>query len=171
VSFRIGDKVVYPNHGVATIEEIRDSSLLGQRMTLLCLRVASNDTKVMVPREKTDEVGIRKLIPPKDVRKLLTALRSHDVDPAEDWKGRYQANADLMRTGEIWEVAKVLKGLAVLSIRKELSDRERRMMEKAHYLVVSEIAEVSGLEEVEISKRVERALTTLKDKVAGNGER
>jgi len=169
VSYRIGDKVVYPNHGVATIEEIRNSSLLGQRTTLLCLRVASNDTKVMVPREKTDEVGIRKLIPSKEVRKLFTALRSNDVDPAEDWKGRYQANADLMRTGEIWEVAKVLKGLAVLSTQKELSDRERRMMEKAHFLVVSELAEVSGEEEPEISKRVDRALGTLMEKASGNG--
>jgi CarD family transcriptional regulator len=167
VSFTVGDKVVYPNHGVAIIEDIRDGADLGQNGDFLCLRVSSNDTLVMIPEEKAKAVGLRKLISKGAVKRLLSTLRSADVDPGDDWKERYQENSDLMRTGEVWEVAKVLKGLTVLSTQKELSDRERRMMEKARYLIVSEIAEAENSVEEKAAARVERALQGLATKVAG----
>jgi len=174
VSFKVGDKVVYPNHGVAGIEEIREGPILGQETDFYALRVTSNETLVLVPTEKALDVGIRRLISKKDVTKLLRQLRSNDVDPGDDWKERYQENSDLMRTGEIWEVAKVLKGLAALSTQKDLSDRERRMMEKAHELVVSEIAQAEEKGEEEVTGRVDKALDTLKGKAEeannnGNG--
>jgi len=165
VSFKVGDKVVYPNHGVAVIEEIREGPILGQETDFFALRVAANETLVLVPTEKVEQVGIRKLISKKEVRKLFGVLRSNDVNPGDDWKERYQENSDLMRTGQIWEVAKVLKGLAVLSTRKELSDRERRMMEKALDLVVSEIAQAEDKADEDIGVRVDKALSTLRSKV------
>lgn len=163
-AFKVGDKVVYPNHGVAVIEELRKGPILGQDTDFYALRVTNNETLVLVPRDKLEEVGIRRLISKKEVKKLFTSLRKNDVDPGDDWKERYQENSDLMRTGEIFEVAKVLKGLAALSTQKDLSDRERRMMEKAHELVVSEIAQSEDKDFEAISDRVEKALDKLREK-------
>ena len=172
MSFKVGDKVVYPNHGVAIIEEIREGPILGQETDFYALRVTSNETLVLVPTDKAKDVGIRRLIGKKDVAKLFRALRANDVAPGDDWKERYQENSDLMRTGEIWEVAKVLKGLAALSTQKDLSDRERRMMEKALDLVITELAQAEEKGNEDVAARVEKALETLKSKVIssnGNG--
>ncbi|MEE9218981.1 MAG: CarD family transcriptional regulator [Acidobacteriota bacterium] len=157
-SFKIGDKVVYPNHGIGVIETIMDRSDDGRNCSFYCLRIHANQSTVMVPTGNTDQVGLRKVVSRKQIDRVFRTLRSGDVSVASDWKGRYQENSDRMRTGSIEEVAQVLKNLALLSQSKSLSYRERKMLDKARYLVVSEIAEVSRQSEEKVEERVDRAI-------------
>jgi CarD family transcriptional regulator len=158
VSFKVGDKVVYPNHGIGVIEEIAERAGDGEDRAFYCLRILANHSTVMVPTSNTDQVGLRKVVSKKEIDRVFRILRTSDVAVAGDWKGRYQENSDRMRTGSIEEVAQVLKNLSLLSQSKSLSYRERKMLDKARYLVVSEIAEVSKLPEAKVEEKVDRAI-------------
>lgn len=165
VTFKVGDKVVYPNHGVALIEEVQKVSIADQTIKCYCLRVASNKAVLKVPTNNTEAVGLRKVIDEKEAQRLMRRLRDTDVATGTDWKERFQENADKMRTGDLRDVVDVLKSLTVLSQQKELSDRERRMLEKARYLLVSELAAAEGLEDKKVEERLDKALATLVKKL------
>ena len=158
MSFKIGDKVVYPNHGIGVIEQIADRPGEGKERSFYCLRILANQSTVMVPITNTDQVGLRKVVTMKEIDRVFRILRASDSASPSDWKGRYQENSDRMRTGSIEEVAQVLKNLARLSQSKSLSYRERKMLDKARYLVISEIAEVSKLPEAKVEEKVDRAI-------------
>lgn len=160
VTFKIGQKVVYPNHGVTVVEKIEKGSIAGVEQTYYHLRLLSNNSKVMVPRENLDLVGLRPLCPTSQIRSLLGVLRDGHIDTYKDWKGRYKQNLDKMKTGDLQEVAKVLKNLRLVSSKKSLSFREKKMYERAKYFIVSEVAHVRKIEETEAEKLVEKALTS-----------
>ena len=131
-----------------------------------CLRVAANKTHVKVPTHNTEQVGLRKVIDEKEAKSLMRKLRDTEVTTGTDWKERFQANADKMRTGAIRDVADVMKTLTVLQGQKDLSDREKRMLEKARYLIVSEMAAAEDLDEEKIGEKIDKALATLLKKLA-----
>lgn len=159
MQFKIGDKVVYPNHGVGVIEQIMNTTNSGENNTFYRLRILSNDSTVLVPTSNTTQVGLRKVLSKKDVDKVFKVLRSAKISITNDWKGRFQENSDKMRTGDIFEVATVLKNLSYLSKSKNLSYRERKMLDKSKYLIVSEIAEVANVPEDQIEAKVEKAVS------------
>jgi len=158
VEFKVGDKVVYPNHGVGVIEEVLRTQAGGIDQAFFRLRIVANGSTVLIPTANTAQVGLRKVLTRKDVDKVFKVLRNGNIDITSDWKGRFQEHSDKMRSGDIYEVAAVLKSLTLLSKSKNLSYRERKMLDKSKYLVVSEIASVSNLEEVEVEQRVDRAV-------------
>ncbi|MEM7246566.1 MAG: CarD family transcriptional regulator [Acidobacteriota bacterium] len=168
--FKVGDKVVYPNHGVALIYEVKSVSVGEDTEECYCLRVASNNTKVMIPLGKADEIGMRKVMDDKEAKRLMRRLRDPDVTTGTDWKERFQENAEKMRTGSIRDVADVIKSLTVLSEQKDLSDREKRMLERARYLLVSEMAAADDSEEDKVEEKVDKALETLVKKMRGDDE-
>jgi CarD family transcriptional regulator len=118
----------------------------------------------MVPRENLDLVGLRPLCPNSQIRSLFTILRDGKIDTYKDWKGRYKQNLDKMKTGDLKEVAKVLKNLRLVSSKKSLSFREKKMYERAKYFIVSEVAHVKKIDENEAEKQVERALVLAMEK-------
>ncbi len=156
---RIGDKVVYPNHGLAVIENINERSLGGQKIQFYNLRIFSNSSLVMIPKTAVLTVGLRKIINDKEVIKLYRILQNGEVDEYDNWMGRYRENLEKMQSGSIFKVAEVLKNLFYLSNQKDLSYREKKMFSKARYLIVSELKEVQELPEPDIEKRLDRALT------------
>lgn len=156
--FGVGDKVVYPNHGVGVIEDIKQREIAGLDQDFYHLRILANETMVMVPVGNSKSVGLRKIFGKTDVRKLFTHLRDHDFEIHNNWKGRYKENAEKMRSGHLFDMADVLKNLMHLSQRKSLSYREKRMYEKAKYLIISEIAMVQGKTEHQVQEDVESAL-------------
>ena len=164
MTFKIGQKVVYPNHGVSVVEKIEKGSIAGLEQTYYHLRLLSNDSKVMVPKENLDLVGLRPLCATTQIRSLLTVLRDGNIDTYKDWKGRYKQNLDKMKTGQLTEVAKVLKNLRLVSSKKSLSFREKKMYERARYFIVSEVAHVKKIEEVDAEKIVEKALSSAMQK-------
>jgi len=158
-SFKIGDKVVYPNHGIGVIEQIQDREFFGQQECFYSLRILANDTMVMVPLANADGVGLRKIIKGVEVDRVMDILRNRGLEQHRNWKGRFKENSNKMRTGSIFEVAEVYKNLAHLSRSKVLSYREKRMLDKARYLLVSEMAVASRSSESLVETRIEEALT------------
>ena len=171
MSFKVGQKVVYPNHGVSMVEKIEQTSIGGLDEMFYHLRLFSNESKVMIPQDNLDLVGLRALNPPKAIRDLFKILQDGNVDTYKDWKGRYKQNLDKMKTGDLEEVAKVLKNLRLVSTKKSLSFREKKMYERAKYFIVSEVAHVQNLDEEKAEKKVEKALeTTIQKRAEANPE-
>lgn len=162
MEFEVGDKVIYPNHGLGVVEKIEEKTILGTTCGFYSLRMASSDTTVLVPLDNVEGVGLRPAILDTEVKKLYLHLGNGRIDNHQNWKGRFKDNSDKMRTGSIRDVIDVLKSLNFLSKSKSLSFREKRMLDRAKFLVVSEISEVTGdsTESVEdkVSKALERCL-------------
>lgn len=158
MTFDVGQKVVYPNHGVSVVEEISSTKLDGTEQTLYHLRLLSNNSKVMVPKQNLELVGLRPLGDDEKIKKLISILEDGNIDTYKDWKGRYKQNLDKMKTGQLMEVAEVLKNLCLVSQKKSLSFREKKMYERAKYFIVSEVAQVRGIDEGEAEELVEQSL-------------
>jgi CarD family transcriptional regulator len=157
VAFEIGDKVIYPNHGLGVIERIETKTIMGTTCGFYQLRMAG-ETTVFVPVDNVDGVGLRRAINDDEVQKLFSLLSDGKIDSHQNWKGRFKDNSDRMRTGSIYDVVEVLKSLMFLSKSKSLSFREKRMLDRAKFLVVSEITEVMGEKTPAIEDKVEKAL-------------
>ncbi|HYG64603.1 MAG TPA: CarD family transcriptional regulator [Thermoanaerobaculia bacterium] len=164
MTFKVGQKVVYPNHGVSLIEKIEPTQIDGVEQTYYHLRLLANNSKVMVPKSNLDLVGLRPLCQNREVRALFEILEDGNIDTYKDWKGRYKQNLDKMKTGRLTDVAEVLKNLRLVSQRKSLSFREKKMYERAKYFIVSEVAHVKAITERESEDLVERALNSSLEK-------
>ena len=158
-SFKVGDKVVYPNHGVGIIEDIQSKEFGGDESKFYALRIIANDSTVLVPTGNTKQVGLRPITRKREISKIYRNLEDGVFAITDDWKGRYQENCQRMRTGAIADVATVFKNLTYLSQSKNLSYRERKMLDKAKYLIVSEIAEVQRADETTVEAQVEKAIS------------
>jgi CarD family transcriptional regulator len=112
----------------------------------------------MVPVGNTASVGLRKVLTKKEIARVLKVLRSPEVATYDDWKGRYQANSEKMRTGDILAVAEVLKSLTILNEAKPLSYRERKMLDRARFLLVSELSEAAAKKAEEMEDTLDQAL-------------
>ncbi len=164
MTFKVGQKVVYPNHGVSLVEKIEAGEMDGNEQTFYYLKLLSNNSKVMVPKANLDLVGLRPLCQTREIRALFEILEDGNIDTYKDWKGRYKQNLDKMKTGRLTEVAEVLKNLRLVSQRKSLSFREKKMYERAKYFIVSEVAHVKNIAEREAEDLVERSLTSSLEK-------
>ena len=156
--FQVGDKVIYPNHGLGVVEQIETKTILGTTCGFYTLRMASSDTTVLVPVDNVASVGVRRAIEDGEVERLYGLLGDGKIDNHQNWKGRFKDNSDRMRTGSVYDVVEVLKSLAYLSRSKNLSFREKRMLDRAKYLVISEISEVVQETTSDVEVRVDRAL-------------
>ncbi len=159
MEFRIGDKVVYPNHGVGIIEEVTSRQVNGAPEEFYMLRIHSNASLVMVPTGNVKNVGLRRIIKRADVEGLFKLLEEDFYEPEADWKDRYKEHSEKMRTGSIFQVAEVLKNLYYLSFKKSLSFREKRMLDRAKQLIITEVATVRGLNEKNVEDQIDKALT------------
>jgi len=157
VAFEIGDKVIYPNHGLGVIERIETKTIMGTTCGFYQLRMAG-ETTVFVPVDNVDSVGLRRAINDDEVQRLFNLLGDGQIDSHQNWKGRFKDNSDRMRTGSIYDVVEVLKSLTFLAKSKSLSFREKRMLDRAKFLVVSEITEVMGEKTPVVEGKVEKAL-------------
>jgi CarD family transcriptional regulator len=159
VAFKIGDRLVYPNHGVGVVERIQESLLDGFPSPCYQLRLMANNSRVMVPVRNSDRIGLRPLTRRNEVGSVFRVLENGEIEPSSDWKGRYKQNLDKMRSGRLTEIADVLKNLSWVQKQKALSFREKKMFERARYLIVSEIAQINGMAENEVEAEVDKALT------------
>ena len=156
--FEVGDKVIYPNQGLGVVERIDTRTIMGTTCGFYSLRMASSDTTVLVPVDNVEDVGLRRAIGDHEVKKLFTLLGNGKIDNHQNWKGRFKDNSNKMRTGSLYDVVDVLKSLNHLSQSKNLSFREKRMLDRAKFLVVTEISEVVNEPCEAIEHRVEKAL-------------
>ncbi len=162
LSFSIGDKVVYPNHGVGIIEQISSRTIGSQVEKFYLLKIKASSLKVMVPFHNVETVGLRRVVRNGEVLKIIEFLSDGKCENAADWKDRFKENSDKMRTGSLLDVAIVLKGLLLLAQAKPLSFREKKMLERSRYLLVSELAMSKNTEEPVIEDLLDRALSKSK---------
>ena len=157
--FRIGDRVVYPNHGVGIVEQIASLTIGTQIEKFYVLSIAASNLKVRVPFHNVVSVGIRPVVRNGEVQKIVEYLSSGECMNAADWKDRFKENSERMRTGSLSDVAAVLKSLLMLAQEKSLSFREKKMLERARYLLVSEMAVSRNCTESLIEQALGKALT------------
>ena len=162
LSFSIGDKVVYPNHGVGIIEQISSRTIGTHVEKFYLLKIKASSLKVMVPFHNVETVGLRRVVRNGEVQKIIEFLSDGKCENSADWKDRFKENSDKMRTGSLLDVAIVLKGLLLLAQAKPLSFREKKMLERTRYLLVSELASSKNVEESVIEDLLDRALTKSK---------
>ena len=162
LSFEIGDKVVYPNHGVGVIEQISSRTIGLNVQKFYLLRIKASSLRVEVPFNNVGMVGLRPVVKNGEVSKILGFLTDGKCDNHADWKYRFKENSDKMRTGSLLEVAIVLKSLLLLAKQKPLSFREKKMLERARYLLVTELAMARNTEESEIEDMLTKALAKSK---------
>lgn len=158
--FKIGERVIYPNQGLGVIEDIQQEAFNGESFKILHLRILANNTLVLVPSSSAEEIGIRKLISERAVKEIFDYMKTGEVEVSMNWKGRYKEHVNLMKSGTILDMVAVLKSLYYLSLIKPLSFREKKMMEKAKELIVSEISEASSLPSTQIERKIIHTLST-----------
>jgi CarD family transcriptional regulator len=158
INFRIGDKVVYPNHGVGVIEQISSRTNGTSVEKFYLLKIKASSLKVMVPFHNVTCVGLRRVIRNGEVQKIVDFLTDGKCQNHADWKYRFKENSEKMRTGSLIDVAEVLKSLLILNQSKPLSFREKKMLERARYLLVSEMALAKNIDEPEVEHLLSKAL-------------
>jgi len=159
MGFRVGEKVSYPNHGVCFVESIEQKQVGDAKVRLYSLRVAANQSSILVPTENADAIGIRKIITSPQCHEVLRFIAKDFNEVETDWKERSRDFLGKLQTGCIFEAADVLKQLTFLTKVKTLSFREKAMLEKAKFLVVSELATVCRESESIVLEKVEKNLS------------
>ena len=160
--FKVGDKVVYPHHGAGTIVKKEKRVVLGEKREYLTIKILHNDMTVQVPSENADKVGLRRVIGEKEVGVVLKALTGVSTEMPKNWNRRFKHNRDKMKTGDILELAEVVRNLALRDREKGLSTGEKQMFVKAKKILVSELMYAKGMDE-------EEAAEWLDDILAGVG--
>ena len=140
MTFRKGDTVVHPEHGAAVIEEVRVKEFLGEKRKYLVLRVVYGDLTVLVPIDSTDQVGLRPCVSKNEVKKILKVLTEDETSVAANWSRRFKNNLEKLHSGDPYEVAEVLRNLAIRDREKGLSAGEKRMITKARQILISELS-------------------------------
>jgi CarD family transcriptional regulator len=158
VEFRIGERVVYPSQGVSVVERIAEEEFGGTKVRCYHLRLLSTDSRVVVPVGNSARVGLRPLAERAVIDRILRRLETGNAGRQTDWKDRYRANLDRIKTGTLDEIVDVLLSLSAVAARKTLSFRERKMYDHARQLLAVEVAEVQGRSADEVVHEVDEAL-------------
>jgi CarD family transcriptional regulator len=158
MNFQIGDKVVYPNQGVGTVENISTRSFGAALEKFYLLRFGGNRMTVMVPLANAANIGLRGVTKDRQISRVLSFLSNGSCNVSPDWKVRYRENVEKMRSGDLLQAAEVLKGLLQLHLEKALSFREKAMLERARHMLVSEIASSRDVPELHATAMLQRAL-------------
>lgn len=156
--FRKGDTVVHPEHGAAVIEELRVREFLGERRKYLVLRVAYGDLTLMVPVESTKAVGIRRVIGKNEVKEVLSVLEQDESTMDDNWNRRFRNNIEKLRSGDIYQLAEVIRDLSIRKRAKGLSAGETRMVVKARRLLILELTCATGGTDDKTEAMIDEAL-------------
>lgn len=159
MAFDVGDKVVYPHHGAAVIERRERRDAFGADREYLVLRLAYGDLTLMVPADNTDEVGLREVINDEEVEEVFAVLRKKEARMPTNWSRRFKNHVEKLKSGDIYQVAEVVRNLALREADKGLSAGEKSMFVKARQVLVSELAFALDIEEEDALARLETTLS------------
>ncbi len=159
MSFQIGDKVVYPNQGVGTVENISTRSFGSAFEKFYLLRFGFSSMTVLVPFSNADNIGLRRVTKDREISRVLSFLSNGFCPVNPDWKARFKENMEKMQSGDLLKAAEVFKALLQLHVDKPLSFREKKMLDRARHMLVSEISIARKTSEVHACAMLQRALT------------
>lgn len=157
--FKVGDKVVYPMHGAGVIEALEEREVLGETRSYYVLKMPIGSMKVMIPMDSVEELGLREVIAPEEVEQVFSVLKEKKSSMSHNWNRRYRANMEKIKSGNVFEVAEVVKNLILRDKEKGLSTGERKMLENARQILISELVLVNDSEEEQIQNQLEGVLT------------
>lgn len=153
--FKVGDKIVYPMHGAGVIEAIEEKVVLGDRRRYYIMRMPCGDMKVMVPMDNVLEIGLRGIVDEDGVHQVFNILKDKMTAMSDNWNRRYRANMEKIRSGSIYEVAEVVRNLSIRDRDKGLSTGEKRMLDNARQILISELVLVEEEQEDKIKLKIE----------------
>ena len=156
--FKVGDKVAYPMHGAGIIEAIEEREILGEKRKYYVLRLPISDMKVMIPINKTNNIGLRKVIDEDGIKRVIGILSEDTTNMSANWNRRYRANMEKIKSGDIFEVAEVVRNLIKREMERGLSSGERKMLENARQILISELVLAAEIEEKKAQCMIEQAL-------------
>ena len=148
--FNVGDKVVYPMHGAGVIEAIEEKEVLGERRQYYIMRLPIGEMKLMIPTQAVDEVGLREVISEQEVQTVMDVLRGQKTKMSANWNRRYRANLEKIRSGSVYEVAEVVRNLVHRDKEKGLSTGERKMLDNARQILISELVLAKSIDEKQV---------------------
>jgi CarD family transcriptional regulator, regulator of rRNA transcription len=157
--YKVGDKVVYPHHGAGTVVKREKREVLGEKREYLTIKILHNDMTVNVPADNAERVGLRKVIDEEAVKKVVKYLTSGGTEMPKNWNRRFKHNRDKMKTGDIYELAEVVRNLALRDGEKGLSTGEKQMYVKAKKILASELMYAKNMTEDEALEWLEETLT------------
>jgi CarD family transcriptional regulator len=156
--YKVGDKVVYPHHGAGTVVKRETKTVLGEKREYLTIKILHNDMTVNVPSDNAERVGLRKVIDEQMVSKVLKALTGSGTNMPKNWNRRFKHNRDKMKTGDIFELAEVVRNLALRDHEKGLSTGEKQMFVKAKKILASELMYAKDMDEDEAAEWLDGVL-------------
>jgi CarD family transcriptional regulator len=142
--FSVGDKIVYPMHGAGVIESIEEKEILGQKQDYYVVRMPVGDMRVLIPTHNCDDIGIREIIASCEVDRVFEILKSQEINVTSNWNKRYRENMIKIKSGSIFEVAEVVRTLMLREKEKGLSTGERKMLNSARQILISELVLARG---------------------------
>jgi len=157
--YKVGDKVVYPHHGAGTVVKREKREVLGEKREYLTIKILHNDMTVNVPADNAERVGLRKVIDEEAVKKVVKYLTSGGTEMPKNWNRRFKHNRDKMKTGDIYELAEVVRNLALRDGEKGLSTGEKQMYVKAKKILASELMYAKNMSEDDALEWLETTLT------------
>ena len=158
IEFELGDNVVYPHHGAGKILKKENRTMLGQERVYLTIKILHNDMTVMVPSEKAAQVGLRRVIDEETVQKVLAVLADDVSEMPKNWNRRFKHNRDKIKTGDIYELAEVVRNLAVREHQKGLSTGEKQMYTRSKKILASELMYALEMDEQEAEEHLDNLL-------------
>jgi CarD family transcriptional regulator len=158
MTFQVGEKVVYPNHGIGTIENISSRSFGTQQERFYLLRLHPNSMTIMVPFSHVGDVGLRKVTTCSEITRVLSYLAAGRPTCIQDWKDRFKENCDKMKNGSLLEISEVFKTLLMIQTNKPLSFREKKMLDRARQMVIMETSIAKNLSEADAIGLITKAL-------------
>ena len=155
--FNVGDKIVYPMHGAGTIDAIEEKDILGEKQDYYIIKMPG-EVKVMVPISKASDIGVRSVIDKSEAGKVLEVLEANETEMSNNWNKRYKENMEKMKSGSIYEVADVVRNLSYKQKEKGLSTGEKKMLNNAKQILVSELVLAEHASENEVENLVENKI-------------
>ena len=155
--FNVGDKIVYPMHGAGTIDAIENKNILGEEQSYYVIKMPG-EVKVMVPTEKAEQIGVRSVINKEEASKVIAVLEHNETEMSQNWNKRYRDNMDKMKSGDIYEVADVVRNLSFKQKEKGLSTGEKKLLNNAKQILVSELVLVENTTNAEMEKLVDNKI-------------
>jgi len=158
--YKVGDKVVYPHHGAGTVVKKEKRDVLGEKREYLTIKILHNDMTVNVPSENAEKVGLRKVIGEDMVKVVVKALTGGGTQMPKNWNRRFKHNRDKMKTGDILELAEVVRNLSLRDVEKGLSTGEKQMFVKAKKILASELMYAKDMDEEEAAEWLDGVLVS-----------
>ncbi len=167
LEYNIGDSVVYPHHGAGKVLKKEQKEILGEKREYLTIKILHNDMTVMVPCENAGKAGLRRVICDEDVQKVLSVLRDDVSEMPKNWNRRFKHNRDKIKTGDVFELAEVVRNLAIREADKGLSTGEKQMYTRAKKILASELMYALEMEEGEAEEHLEELIRDAHEERSG----